>query len=187
MILKWVNDNRNPDEVVAHKAVLGVPVKRQEATFYYMRLMKEQIRRAFETDDEYDRDWFLFVARWYNAILQAPGGPLIGSIPGVVPMAKDTIEDRVLALAQKHLASRMAVCKRCKQCYFRKYSPQVAKAQKYCPGECAMEAKRALNRNWYHESPNSPKNVFKQQLEQAGVRADKIEKLLNGESVRFDD
>ena len=93
MILKWVNDDREPDEVVLQRDVASVPTDRQDATFFYMRLMKEQVRRAFETSDKYDRDWFLFMARYYNAVLQAPFGPQLGAIPGVIPIAKDTIED----------------------------------------------------------------------------------------------
>lgn len=187
MILKWVRDAREPDELFTTKDVLGVPLERQESTFFYMRLMKQQVRRAFETQDAYERDWFLFVARYYNAVLQAPLGPQLGSTPGMVPMAKDTVEDRVLAFTQAHLASRMAVCKRCGRCYFKKYKPQASKTQKYCPGDCARQTKKALNGKWYQESPNSPKNRFKQQLEKARVPADKVEKLLNGGSVRFDD
>ena len=95
-------------------------------------------------------------------------------------MAKDTIEDRVLAFAQTHLTDRMAKCKRCGRFYFRKYKPQVRKAQKYCPGKCALKAKRALNRNWYHDTR---KELFKQELEKAGMKAHNIEELFNGEIV----
>jgi transposase-like protein len=186
MILKWVNDDRDPEESVRHKDVLDVPAKRQEWVFHYMRLRKEHLQRAFEAKDEYERDWRLVAARYCNAKLHV--GQLL-DFPGDVvwPMAKDTTEDRVLAFAQAHLASRMAVCERCGRYYFKKYKPQARKTQKYCPGDCARQSKNALNGKWYQESPNSPKNRFKQQLEQSGMRADKIEKLLNGQSVRFDD
>ncbi len=99
---------------------LPIPIERQKATFYYMGLMKAQVREAFKVTDEYERDWRLFMARYYNAVLQAPFGPEVGSMPGVVPLAKDTIEDRLLAFTQRHLASRMAICERCGRYYFKK-------------------------------------------------------------------
>jgi hypothetical protein len=184
MILEWVNDDRDPDELIRRKDVLDVPEKRQEWVFHYMRLRKEHLQKAFEAKDEYERDWRLVAARYYNAKLHV--GPSL-DFPDVWPMAKDTIEDRAFAFTQAHLANRMAKCERCGRYYFRKIEPQAAKAQKFCSGECSLENKRALNRHWHHESPNSPKNLFKKQLEKAGVATEKIEKLLNGESVRFDD
>jgi transposase-like protein len=184
LILKWVNDDRDPEELVRHKDVLDVPRERQEWVFHYMRLRKEHLQKAFEATDEYERDWRLVAARYYNAKLHV--GQWL-DFPDVWPMAKDTTEDRALAFAQAHLANRMAVCKRCGRYYIKKYKPQASKTQKYCRGDCARQNKNALNGKWYQESPNSPKNRFKQQLERSGMPPGKIEKLLKGESVRFDD
>lgn len=155
MILKWVNDDRDPEEMVLHRDVAGVSLDRQEATFYYMRLMKQQVTRAFETKDNYDRDWFLFMARYYNAVLHSPFGPQLGAMTGVVPIAKNTKEDRALAFVQARLAHRMAVCKRtmCGNYFFR-----TSKGQQYCSKRCSGIVHCAMNLNWYHTSPNSRKN-----------------------------
>ncbi len=185
MILKWVNDDSDPEELVMRKDVLGVPQDMLESAFFYVRKMKESVRRAFEVPDPYDRDWLLFTARYYNAMKHAVPARL-DSIPGVVPMVKDTIEDRVLAFAQAHLANRMAVCERrkCGRYYFKKYKPQVAKTQKFCSGACRRLSKNELNWKWYNAKQGE---LFKQQLERSGMPQEKIDKLLNGESMRFGD
>ena len=183
MILKWVNDDRDPEEAVLHKDVLGIPAERQKWAFDYKRQLKEHLQKAFEAADDYERDWRLVAARYYNAKLHAGEG---FDFPLAWPMAKDTIEDCVLAFAQKHLANRMAVCERrqCGRYYFKKYKPQAAKTQKFCSPTCARLSKNELNWRWYNARQ---KELFKQQLERSGMPQEKIDKLLNGGSVRFDD
>jgi hypothetical protein len=156
LILKWVNDDRDPEEIYMQKEVAGLPPELTDTSFYYMRYRKQQLRAAFETDNEYNRDWFLFMARYSNAVIHAPLGPQVGALPGMTPIAKNLGWDAPLAFVQKRLADKMAVCKRsgCKKYFFR-----TRKGQQYCKRECSRIVKRALNLNWYHTSPSSRKNV----------------------------
>lgn len=163
LILQWVNDDRDPEEIYLRREVAGFPPEQVEKVFYYMRIRKQQLRAAFETNDPYKRDWLLFMARHSNAVMYAPFGPQVGELPCVTPVAQGSGWDPALAFVQKHLASRMAVCKRsgCKKYFFRKGKDreQKGKGGKYCSKECFRIVKRALNLNWYHTSPNSRKNL----------------------------
>jgi hypothetical protein len=104
---------------------------------------------AFDANDVYERDWFLFMARYKNAVFSAPLGPRFATLPGVTPMAKDTELDRAVSFVQAHLAKRMAVCKRqgcTRPCFFR-----TRKGQKYCSTHCAQLVRMAINLRWFRE------------------------------------
>ena len=154
MILKWVNDDRDPEEMVLHRDVAGVSLNRQEATFYYMRLMKNKNMALKRRTITTGTGFYLWHATTMQ-VLHSPFGPQLGAMTGVVPIAKNTKEDRALAFVQARLAHRMAVCKRpmCGNYFFR-----TSKGQQYCSKRCSGIVHCAMNLNWYHTSPNSRKN-----------------------------
>lgn len=148
LIRRWANDyGEDPEYLLRQRDVADLTPGEREKVFSAMWEIASALRQAFETQDGYDRDWFLFMARYANAVYAAPFGPQFARLPGIVPMAKDTDLDRAISFVQAQLANKMAVCKRdeCqRQCYFR-----TRKGQKYCSSRCSRIVNLADKRRWF--------------------------------------
>jgi len=119
-----------------------------EKTYAMIRLVGQALRKAFETSDAYERDWFLLWARVENAAAQAPLG--LGRVPGVIPIAAGTVIDRNVSFVQRKLASTMAVCAHpgCTDpCFFKTRNRN---RQKYCSPTCFQACTRASHLRWWN-------------------------------------
>ena len=157
LIQQWARVNGDPNKDQELKeAISELAPEEREEVLAAIREISGLLRRAFEEKDEYERDWYLLLARHTNAVYQSPFGERLARKPGVIPFAKDTVLDRAIFFVQHHLAKYMAVCERthCKKRYYFR----TRKGQKYCSAYCSETVNRAGKLRWYHESPNSRKN-----------------------------
>jgi hypothetical protein len=140
LIRRWANHFDDPEYLVKRRDVLQLTEKQRQEVFSYIRRIAQCMRNAFEAADDYERDWFLFMARFNNAAdLNAP----FGRLPGFITMAKDsTIDQAVWHVQRLRIAKKMAFCKRegCEHpCYFRG-------GRKYCSNECREIVLQSLQR-----------------------------------------
>src|SRR5947209_14653853 len=127
-VAEWAN-KLDPDLIVKHRDDAKLPKIQKEA----IRHIAESLRRAFEADDEYERDWLLTGARWLNAqaVLRADGLlRYLSDLPGVIPMARDTTMERYISYVQRHAAHTMSVCPECGICFFKRKLRQQMCGQK---------------------------------------------------------
>jgi len=150
---RWVkrlaNEFRDPESFIRQSDWRISSDHEREMTCEQISVVGDHLRKAFETPDEYQRDWFMFVARFENAAYEAPFGRRFGTAQGVVPMAEGTLIDRTVSFVQKHLADKMAICgnDKCDEpCFFRRGK------QPYCSRNCAKLAKRRNNLRYYHST-----------------------------------
>lgn len=191
LIPQWAKNWEHPEKIPEIHAALAEfrqEFVESEAAFQKrissFREVGRRLKLAFERKDEYERDVLLYEARRWNAIACSFLGVDAASRPDVVVTAKGNPLDELLYIVQARIASRMAVCLRadCKKTYY--FRKPGRHGQKYCSTFCFETANQGNDRQ-YQEI--RAKEVAKRHFEQSGMTADKIEKLLNGESVRFDD
>ena len=148
LIRLWANDYAGPEESVLQRDVAKMPVDRRQEMFQAMSEIAGHLRKAFETADEYERDWFLFMARHSNAVYNLGPFAQLGRMPGTIPMARGTRLDRAISFAQRRLLTKhMAVCRR-KHCD-KKYYFRTRKGQKYCSKQCSRTVLLAGKRSWF--------------------------------------
>lgn len=140
LIKRWANHYDDPEYLVKRGDVLELTDEQRAELYSYIHAIAECFRKAFEATDDYERDWFLYMARFNNAAdLNAP----FGRHRGMVPMAKDSMIDQAVWHVQRlGLAQKMALCKRpgCEHpCYFRG-------GRKYCSNECREIVLQSLKR-----------------------------------------
>lgn len=150
LVKQWANDHsEEPEDFIQHRYIADLTSAEAKAVFTHLREIAGYLRKAFEVKEEYDRDWYLFMARYKNAVYAAPVGPQFATMPGVIPIAKDTEFDRAVSFVQAKLARRMAVCERegcSRPCYFR-----TRKGSKYCGKRCFRIVNKAGKLRYYHE------------------------------------
>lgn len=147
LIAQWAN-KLDPDLIVKHRDIAGLTPdelamwdKQKER----IRDIAKALRHAFETEDEYERDWFLTWARCVNARYLAPFG--LGHVEGVIPMARDSFMERAIYHVQKYVPDSMAFCrgKDCNNpCFFRRKAKQ-----KLCGKRCRLASIAGSKRKSY--------------------------------------
>ena len=148
-VLKSANNHDDPEFLIGQRETVELTNEQRAELFGNIRRIAEILRRAFETSDDYERDWLFFWARKENAIIQSPLG--IGRAPGVISMAADSEIDQYISFVQRKLAGRMAVCARGKACdkpfFFKKRNRQT-----YCSTHCVQDAINEGKLRWWDKN-----------------------------------
>jgi hypothetical protein len=147
-VLKFANNHDDPEFLIGQREIVELTNEQRAELFGNIRRIAEILRRAFETSDDYERDWLLFWARKENAVIQSPLG--IGRAPGVISMAPDSEIDQNISFVQRKLAKKMAVCARgkaCHKCFFKRRN-----RQKYCSPRCVRAAINEGELRWWTEN-----------------------------------
>jgi hypothetical protein len=146
LVAQWAN-KLDPDWIVRQRDVANLSPEEAARWANQKReigYIARSLRKAFETDDERERDWFLTWARCLNARATAPFG--LGRMKGVIPIPSDSGMERAIFHVQKHIAHTMAMCEaRCANpCFFRR-KPK----QKYCGKGCRWKANKESKLRWW--------------------------------------
>jgi DNA-binding MarR family transcriptional regulator len=67
LIKRWANHYDDPEYLVKRSNVLELTDKQRKELFWHIRIIADCLRKVFETSDDYERDWFLYMARYNNA------------------------------------------------------------------------------------------------------------------------
>lgn len=141
---QWAN-RLDPEWIIKSRDFADIPVEQRDL----IGQIALALRRAFEAQDEYERDWLLAWARMLNAQAVIGADPLQKAVvkAGGIPMAKDSTMERAIFHVQKKLAHKMAVCKAgCSSpCFF-----QAKAKQQFCSRACRLESIRASKRRSFH-------------------------------------
>jgi hypothetical protein len=139
-VAKWANCHADPERIVLHRDPVAATLSEKDR-----HNLVEQIRDiasalwlAFQSQDEYERDWFLTWARCLNA--QYCVDAVIPRMPGGIPMAQESAMERAIFYVQKYIAHTMRLCPECETCFFQR-KPK----QKLCKEKCRRESKRKSN------------------------------------------
>lgn len=146
-IRDWANSPNDPESFFKQSYMARL-TKDQEARLYAtFPKVAYALREAFQTKDEYERDWLLFWARKENAVGISAFGRF-AELAGWITTATHSRTDRAIAYVQKNLADKMASCaNKCrKPCFYRK-----RKGQKYCSTQCAEAAQQRSGNKWWAE------------------------------------
>lgn len=153
LIAKWAN-MLDPDLIVKRRDIADFDEYQREDWKSARKMIGDvayALRRAFETEDEYERDWFLTWARSaYANFVGRPG--LVDVInraqgkPHIPTSAMRSMMDLSIYHVQKHIAHSMAMCKgRCENpCYFRRKAKQ-----QYCGKKCRLASIAGSKRRSY--------------------------------------
>lgn len=164
LMRKWANNYDDPEFLVERRLVRGLTVSEKNEVLKKIRVVASHLWQAFNATDEYERDWFLTVARYRHALFACQSDAFIRSaIPdsmwdlgGFTPTARGTAMDNAIRHVQQKLVKKMAVCRRGRDCEGR-FGPcffRRRKGQKYCCKDCADTAYETIQGRYAAEIGN---------------------------------